>query len=588
MALVRLSATTALPTTRQIIGDLDRCAKDGGTFASSQAIKDGLSTLLIESQRLVLQVDLVLSPAFQLDAIDSLCRWLLPGGNLESFRMALQTHQTLLLPSTGKGPEICYSLWSMSEPPVRRAGSLRAPILVLIMQSLDEASENIKNALDALCEDRPIAMLFTQRSSNDSSRIPIQLCASAWHFETYDISTPPGDSLREKLNSPPWDAVLDVLRAYSISGSSESLATVLGLGIEQEIRGLKAKRSVAQQRIAKLQQKSGQLTAGEMTSDLRSRIQRQFADFERGAGDRFQALIAPQVGTLTQELDQRLNNLSDLESENRAKTTSYRIPGDFEKTYTSYLREGLTRQVQSDLVAMQDLFRILQVDIEKQITAGGGPPVTLNFRLIDEDRVARMLQSSIVFQRSYQSDLTRQGFFEYAMMARRYLMILFMFISAFGLSFLRGYREFMIPTSVLLLSIGGMMVVRSVKRERIEVMEKELEKARESLRAETKRIFSEVQRAWSAMISQHLSDQNQAAISQMEASIRSAQTQRANDSTEEKLRVQRQLQMLENSERKLQIAAKNKEVILNAISQIKGELRQLVIGVARQTLRAVI
>lgn len=587
MVLVRVSATTALPTTRQIIGDLDRCAKDAGTLASSPAIKDGLSSLLIESQRQALRVDLALSPGLQLEAIDSLCRWLAPGSDIDSFRLALQTHQPIVDKPMGKGSEICYSLSSMNEPPVRRAGSLRAPILVLIMAALEETSESTKNSLDALCEERPIVIIFGHRTADNSSRIPTQLCGSAWHIESYDSSSPPGKSLSEKFSATQWDGVLDVLRAYSISSSSESLATVLGLGIEQEIRGLKAKRSVAQQKIAKLQQKPSQLSAGEMTSDLRLRLQRQFADFERGASDRFYELIAPQVGTLTQELDQQLAHLSNLESQNRAKSTSYRIPDDFEIAYTSSLREGLTKQVQSDLVAMQDLFRILQADIEKQVGASGGPPVNLNFRLIDEDRVARMLQSSIALQRNYQAELTRHGFFEYAMMARRYLMILFMFISAFGLSFLRGYREFMIPASILLLSIGGMMVFRSVKRERTEIMSKELEKARESLRAETKRIFSEVQRAWSALITQHFSDQTQAAVSQIETSVRSAQTQRTNDSTEEKLRIQRQLQTLENAERKLQTASRNREVIVNAISQVKGELRQLVIAVARQNQRDV-
>jgi hypothetical protein len=198
-----------------------------------------------------------------------------------------------------------------------------------------------------------------------------------------------------------------------------------------------------------------------------------------------------------------------------------------------------------------------------------------------------MLQASLGLQRNYQGELVRQGFFEYAMMARRYLMILFMFISAFGLSFLRGYREFMIPVSVLLLSIGSIVVIRSVQRERSETMEKEINKAKESLRAETKRMCSDVQRAWGAMISQHLSDQSQAILGQIEFAIRTHQTQRANESVEEKQRLQRQLQGLENSERKLLMTAKSKDVVVSALSQVSGELRQLVLTNMKQTTRAV-
>jgi hypothetical protein len=457
--------------------------------------------------------------------------------------------------------------------------------MVAILPPNGHIGEAIKNHFECACEDRPFVVVISLDSKNCTGAPLTNVLPSAWYAESVTSNNLPQASLVAMLSAPPWNALVDVLRAYSIAASAESLSSVLGLGLEQEIRALRAKRSVAQQRIAKLQQRPNQATPGEQAAELRSRIQRQFADFERGASDRFQALITPQVGTVAKRLDENLAGLGGLESEKRAKSTSYRIPEQFETSYTNTVRDALTKQVQSDLLAMQDLFRILQGEIERQMVSLGGPPLTLCFRLIDEDRVTRLLQSTIVFQRSYHSELIRHGFFEYAMMARRYLMILFMIISAFGLSFLRGYREFMIPASILLLSIGGMMVFRSVNRERGEVMEKELEKARESLRAESKRIFSDVQRAWSGLISQHLTDQSQVAISQIEASIRSAQAQRGNDLGEEKLRLQRQLQTLENAERKLQMASKNKEMVVNAISQIKGELRQLVIGGIRQIQR---
>jgi hypothetical protein len=193
-----------------------------------------------------------------------------------------------------------------------------------------------------------------------------------------------------------------------------------------------------------------------------------------------------------------------------------------------------------------------------------------------------VLEGSVVWQRGYESDSMRHGFFEQLMMARRYLMILFMFLSAFGLSFLRSYTEIMIPLSILLLGVGALVVVQSAKRERHEQNAKELEKAKEAIRNEVRRILSDVQRGWSSAVSQYLSDQQQSLLAQIEPLLREHQTRRTSENSEEKMKMQRQSQGLENIERKLTAVAKGRDMLASSLSQLQGEIRQLVLGAVKQ------
>jgi hypothetical protein len=258
------------------------------------------------------------------------------------------------------------------------------------------------------------------------------------------------------------------------------------------------------------------------------------------------------------------------------KTLATRLAADDEQRWLDHLRATLWRHCLADLGAVRDTLRAAGKDLEQAVSDAGGPPVVVQFQAIADDRLTRILDAQVVASRKYQGEVPQRGPLEYIMMARRYQTVVFMFLSAFGLSFLRSYREFMIPAAVLLLSLGMLQMIHSVRRERIETLAKELEKVRELLRTESRRITTDVQRAWMTTIAQHLADQQPTILGQVESSIRDFFTRQTNDGAEERQRIQRQLQAFEASERKLAAPAKARDALAQAIAQVRGELRQLI------------
>ena len=99
------------------------------------------------------------------------------------------------------------------------------------------------------------------------------------------------------------------------------------------------------------------------------------------------------------------------------------------------------------------MFRILQAEVEEFLTSRGGPPVIPQLQFLPEERVQRLIDNCMVLQRHYSGDMATHGFFEYAMAARRYLTLLFMGLSAFGL--LSYFRRSMIIMLPILIPYSG-------------------------------------------------------------------------------------------------------------------------------------
>ena len=94
-------------------------------------------------------------------------------------------------------------------------------------------------------------------------------------------------------------------------------------------------------------------------------------------------------------------------------------------------------------------------------------------------------------------------------------------------------------------------------------------------------MFSDLQRGWASLLSQHLAEQTQQLQYQVESGTREYQGRQAADAAEEKQRIQRQLQVLETTEKRLQTAAKGRETVGKAISQTRGELKQLFLNLVK-------
>jgi hypothetical protein len=561
MAL-RLTPQNALATARQLSQDLARWLEDAGTIGPAPRLCGTLTLLQETLAANSLGVD-VGGPSELLNELLAGSRVIVTQSGENSRRISLGRRD---------GGLILRNI-DLAESPADRAGSLFHPFLLF---STAVGVPN-PNAIDSHLVDRPIAICLGSSSGSAEWQ------GEPWTMECACSVAELSNTSFGRLFTPAGDALFDSILAYSVVASLDSLSRALDLAVDAELRGLQAKKAVTQQRVVRSQQRTGSVTSSvELVGELRGRIQRQFAEFERGLNDRLQELFLPQIGNLSKMVDKRLEAIQTLDDKQQSGKTSLAVSAGVEAELMNDVRSDIEGELCGDLVAMRDMFRLVQTDMEGFLESRGAPPIVPQFQYLTEDRLYRLLDNNLILQRRYSGEMKHGGLFEYAMASRRYLSLMFMALSSFGLlSYFRRSPVIMLPVTFFVLIIGGLVTVNSARRERIETSQREIEKARELLRSEFKRAFAEVQRGWSGILCQHLAEQLQNTLSRAEAAIRDFQSRQSTDASDEKQRIQRQLQNLETTEKRLQMSARGRDTVGKAISQTRGELKQLILSLVK-------
>ena len=560
MATLRVTSTTALMLVRTLSSDLRRFVTDAGALSAAPQLPRHLEDLAsgcAPTSPLAIEV------------------WIDEGGNVDEAVSWLLGAAPERWSTTARGRRVAEA--TLVTTPVRLVIGTAAepefwpssaPGAAMIVWFHGDASAGEPGPDD----DRVVLHI------SNADRIP----AGSQRDQLWLRREAPAGPLPRMLASAK-EPLIDVLHADAVAKALESLAAIAGLAFAQEARDIRAKRTLAQQRSPATSARAP-AAQSDLMGGVRTRLHRVFTDFARGLDDRFvTAITAPSAG-FWQDLEKTLESIDRIEQEVRVKTVATRLPAESEAVWLEMVRSALRRHGVADLSAMRDMLRVEGQEVEKAVAQAGGPPVVVQFQALTDERLDRVLNQYVASQRTYHGELPKPGFFEYLTIARRYQMVVFMFLSAFGLSFLRTYREFMIPAAILLLSLGGLQVAQSVRRERVESIEKELEKIKELLRNESKRIVGDVNRAWTGALSQHLADQLPVVLGGIEATVRDYFARQANESAEERQRLQRQLQAFETAERRLMAPEKSREAVANGVAKVRTELRQLLVSGLRTTL----
>ena len=110
----------------------------------------------------------------------------------------------------------------------------------------------------------------------------------------------------------------------------------------------------------------------------------------------------------------------------------------------------------------------------------------------------------------------------------------------------------MVPTTILIIGYGLFSVIKAVQRERLEDKDRQLDRSKESLRQEGKRIASEFGRGWSRFLADFLKDQNESLLTQLELQTKAVQQKGQQEEEEQRNKFQRIQMGLESQERRIE------------------------------------
>ena len=571
MALIRLTPDNAEEVTQQVVGDFADLVRNSGKSPALAKLAERAGELESLSSNGVLEVEVILGEVSD-PWLSPVAKWLQIDEPV--LQEAITSQEQIELPLQTRSRFSVVRIRSGHKPAGRRAGQRTPPILVVVHTPEQAPDKDLKDAIFEAVQQHPLSLLLVPAEAGWAKALSGLASREAWMCKPIGLELMAERDLEENLKLSPWKEARPLMVGWSAAGSLNSLYEGLGLALEKEQGSLKSKRTVLDQKAAVSQQKSTG-NASDIIAEARGFMQKKFDIYQKESAKRMQSLVAQFDGTLSKEIESTIKAFDKFDFEKKPKIFVVRIPAGLQSQLLSRAKQVLAEAGRADLADMGEVFRKAQEDVEKLIEAKGGPPTVVHFHYLPDHELTNLVDRSIVIQRAYSGTLARRGPMDYFMAARRYQMIFFMMFSAFGLSFVRSYRQIMVPLTVLLLSFGLLNVINSTRKQEKETEELELEKARELLRAEFRRCMNDVEKNWSSILSNHLSDQQSAVIEKIESTVRSFFEGANRQAAEDKVLQQRQLKGLDQSERKLVEAAKKVQAAPQELEQLSGQMTQL-------------
>jgi hypothetical protein len=307
---------------------------------------------------------------------------------------------------------------------------------------------------------------------------------------------------------------------------------------------------------------------------IKNSVQQQLSLLEKRVQDSFELFVLPGTGAFWAKVFPAIDTLNDLETIEKAKTNILKINDKVQETYLAYTRKVLSDQFVGAMRLTNDALNSLEKEVVRTCQQKGVPVVSLFMNYLNDKELSLTLDSSIRIERPYEAAVQRKGFYEYFMAVRKYQMIFLMFISLFGIgSYIRRQPKIMITATLILTAFGAYTLRKTVKQERQEQTDKEVERAREMLRDETKRMSSETLQRWRKQLSDYFKTLNVQIMRQIDESTQIYQQRRQVQMEDEKRTFQRISQGFDVVEKQLSGFQRSQDMWIRNQQRLKAELK---------------
>jgi hypothetical protein len=336
----------------------------------------------------------------------------------------------------------------------------------------------------------------------------------------------------------------------------------------------------------------------DLSTNIRQLLQKTNQELDKNFKLKYEELNKPNTGKFSKTGSQSSNQLKDfnkLDLAEKSEKVGISIDKHFTDNFLAGIKTAIINEISKDEPFLKISVDDLIAKVNLQLLAKGITPVNKEEVYAPFPDQQRLITSYSYISRAYTSELTKKGATEYFIALRDYIGIMMVATgllaplnliaslsdehSMFG--FLKKLSTgIKIATAILTLALivyGIFDLRKRIPRKREEEFEKEINKARESLLQESKRIFSESSRDWSANISVWIRDTTQNLSLLVDKNMKDIQTARLSKLNTDKNQQFRMQQSIDLIQRNIQSAERIKDTMATRfrdfVSETEKELK---------------
>ena len=323
---------------------------------------------------------------------------------------------------------------------------------------------------------------------------------------------------------------------------------------EEECRRLSSKQSVLSRKL-KLEDETAKDQSLKIEVErIRAECQDELAKLSSGIGElnRKAMLSSGDLLRSVQEAASRVES-DDLEGEARGSTTRLTVHEEALDRLAETTKQALRAKLHEDMIFLNDGLELVEEQVREGLAAFCGEDMSLELAVPDENEIWDVITEMVSIEISYRGEIPKRGFLQRLVEGRRQVYMILMSVSLFGGAFGVSRTSPWVRNLFLVLFLCGVVYTFfSWKREDRYRVEKELDRVKDSLSGEVKRILAEVNREKLSRISAHLNELGREALREIDARVReiTARKELENDQSRQELRSR--LQSLEQQKRERQ------------------------------------
>ncbi len=379
------------------------------------------------------------------------------------------------------------------------------------------------------------------------------------------------------LFSNPADAFREALCLAHQGRRMQLTVEMIGDRLQDETRRMGARQAALNRKLRALEEASRDQDLRVPIEAVRTDLMDETGRLIEGIKEINQKAILPK-GKMIERMREEIAQLEAADLRQEATYSAVRLTVDerFLRRVADAAKEVLKSQFREDMILLRDGFELLNQRLSAKLSELRGAPVTLELPLPDEKSIWDVLRELIGVEIRYHGEMPKRGFFHRLGEGRQKVFMILMFFTLFGGVFGLSRTAKWVGWLMIGLFIGGVIYTFfSWRHEDREKMEKELERVKEALQDEVKRLFGETQREKIARILAHAETLKKEALRRLDEVARETQRARLESVEADKQEQRRRQRILEQQSRDLQGHLQRVSQLRQAAGEVETMARSL-------------
>ena len=386
----------------------------------------------------------------------------------------------------------------------------------------------------------------------------------------------------------PEDLQRERLRKIAYINSVKPVIELLGDIFSSENKAVQTRRLLNSSNILITKKEEQVLNISDFSSALRQFLQKNITETEKTFKLKYDELSKPNTGMFSRVSHEQAHALTDFVREDMAEKTekvAVTVKKEFQDELIANINGIVQEELEKDETSIRTAITELLGTVNTRLQEKGIQPIRkeeIDLPFPEKDRVTR---SYCYMSKQFNGEIIKKGVAEYFVALRDYIGVIMVATGLLAplnmIASLQDEHSFLKRMNIgikyttagisLLLIVYGIYDLRSrIPKKRKEEFIREMNKARELLYTESRRMFNECSRDWMTSVSTWLRDVFQNINNQVDKNLRDMQTARAAQLQREKTQQQRLQQSIELIQKNIGAAERIKD-------QLSGKLKDIIL-----------